>query len=117
MPQFVPDQVAFGDVIGAGAWDDNHHREHQQFVQTLAGQTPPVLFANYDFLSMLSADQQRRRSMFETHQEAHAILAQLTNTQAVDFGQFDITAEQGFYDFLGWHSTVHANIRQALGIV
>ena len=55
MPQFQPDQVTFNDGPGLGMWDDNHYREHQQFVQVLAGQTPPVLLDNYDFLQMLTA--------------------------------------------------------------
>ena len=59
MPQFAPDQVTFQDGPGMGAWDDSHYREHLQFVQVLAGKTPPVLLPDYDFIQMLTAGSSR----------------------------------------------------------
>jgi hypothetical protein len=116
MPQFSPDQVTFGDVPGLGVWDDNHHREHQQFVEALAGQTPAVLIPNFDFLQMLTAGP-ARGSIVETHNQAHALLRQITGVGGVDYSQFDLSNADDFYNFTGYHATEHAAIRQALGIV
>jgi hypothetical protein len=116
MPQFQPDIVTFDDGPGLGMWDDNHHREHQQFVQVLAQQSPPVLIANYDFLQMLTAGN-ARRSIVETHNDAHALLRQITGVSGVDYSQFDLSKPDDFYNFTGYHGTEHAAIRAALGIV
>ena len=116
MPQFSPDQVTFQDGPGLGMWDDNHHREHQQFVQVLAGQTPPILLANYDFLQMLTGGT-ARKSIYETHSQAHDFLRQATGVSGVDYSDFDLNNEYDFYNFTGYHATEHAAIRQVLGIV
>ena len=116
MPQFQPDQVTFQDIPGLGMWDDNHHREHQQFVEVLAGQTPAILINNYDFLQMLTAGG-AERSIVETHSAAHNLLRQATGVSGTDYSQFDLKNEDDFYNFLGYHATEHAAIRQALGIV
>ena len=116
MPQFQPDQVTFGDVPGFGMWDDNHYREHQQFVQALAALTPPILIPNFDFLQMLTAGP-ARASIVETHSQAHELLRQITGVGGVDYSQFDLSNPSAFYSFTGYHATEHAAIRQALGIV
>ena len=115
MPQFQPDQTTFGDAPGYGYWDTAHHREHLQFVVTLAGQNPPVLLADYDFLQMLTAGKQRR-SIVESHNEVHALLRQITGVSGVDYSQFDLNNDGDFYSFLSYHSTEHQAIRAALGI-
>lgn len=116
MPQFQPDQVTFKDIPGYGYWDDSHHREHLQFVQVLAQQTPPIDFPDYDFLQMLTAGASRR-SVVDSHATAHNLLSQIVGVTAVDFSAFNLDDGQDFYNFLGYHSTTHAQIRQALGIV
>jgi hypothetical protein len=116
MPQFQPDQVTFDDGPGLGVWDDNHHREHQQFVEVLAGQTPAVLIPNYDFLQMLTAGA-ARRSIVESHNQAHALLRQVTGVGGVDYSEFDLSKPDDFYNFTGYHATEHAAIRAVLGIV
>jgi hypothetical protein len=116
MPQFAPDQVTFGDGPGLGMWDDNHHREHQQFVEVLAGQVPAVLLPNYDFLQMLTAGN-ARPSIVETHSAAHDLLRQITGVGGVDYSQFDLSNADDFYNFTGYHATEHAAIRAVLGIV
>lgn len=115
MPQFAPDQVTFQDIPGLGTWDTGHHREHQQFVQVLSEQTPAILLANYDFLQMLTAGN-ARRSILETHMEAHNLLRQITSISGVDYSQFNLDNDLDFYDFLGYHSTEHQQLRAALGI-
>lgn len=115
MPQFTPDQVTFGDGPGYGYWDIAHHREHLQFVQTLAEQTTPVLLADYDFLQMLTAGKERR-SIVESHNDAHDLLRQITGITGVDYSQFDLNNDGDFYSFLGYHAQEHQAIRAALGI-
>lgn len=116
MPQFSPDQVTFGDPTGYGAWDLGHAREHLQFVQSLAALTPPVLLANYDFLSLLNAGA-ARKSQIETHAQAHTLLGQIVGVTSSDFGGYNLDSPDDFATFLGAHATTHAQIRQALGIV
>jgi hypothetical protein len=116
MPQFSPDQVTFDDGPGLGMWDDSHHREHQQFVEVLAQQTPAVLIPNYDFLQMLTAGS-ARRSIVESHNQAHAQLRQVTGVAGTDYSQYDLSKPDDFYNFTGYHSSEHAAIRQALGIM
>ena len=75
MPQFTPDQVVFGDGVGMGYWDSSHYREHQQFVQVLAQQTPAVLISDYDFLQMLTAGGNWQSSIVESHNQIHTVFA------------------------------------------
>lgn len=116
MPQFSPDLVTFKDFPGYGYWDTGHHREHQQFVTVLAGQTPAILLDNFDFLQMLTSGNARKQ-ILESHQVAHQLLSQAIGTTAVDFTGFDLDNDQDFYSFLGYHSQTHAQIRASLGIV
>ena len=116
MPQFSPDIVTFDDGPGLGMWDDNHHREHQQFVEVLAQQTPAVLIPNYDFLQMLTAGN-ARRSIAESHQKAHDQLRQITGVAGTDYSQYNLSDQSDFYSFLGYHSSEHQAIRQVLGIL
>jgi hypothetical protein len=117
MPQFFPDQVSFGDLPGYGAYDVGHYREHQQFVQTLAMQTPAVLIPDYDFLQFLTAGQ-ARNSIMQTHYQAHLLLRnQIGITNGVDLSAFNLDSQDDFYSWIGFHSQEHGLIRQALGIV
>ena len=116
MPQFSPDQVTFDDGPGLGVWDDSHHREHQQFVEVLAQQVPAVLIPNYDFLQFLTSGN-ARRSIADSHQKAHDQLGQILGITATDFSDYDLSKQDDFYNFLGYHATVHSQIRLALGIV
>jgi hypothetical protein len=115
MPQFAPDQVDFGDVVGYGAFDVGHHREHLQFVQTLAMLPSPIVIPDYDFLQFLTAGQ-ARQSQVITHYQAHLLLRQATNVQGVDLTQFNYDSQDDFYNFIGYHSQEHILIRQQLGI-
>lgn len=115
MPQFSPDQCTFGDAPGLGMWDVGHYREHQQFVEILAGLTPDILLPNYDFLQMLTAGQ-LRRSVVETHYQAHQQLRSVTGITGVDLSQFNLDDQNDFYNFLGYHASEHVQLRQALGI-
>ena len=116
MPQFQPDTVTFNDIPGLGMWDDNHHREHQQFVEVLAGQTPAVLIPNYDLLQMLTAGS-AHSSIVPSHNQSHALLRQITGVAGTDYSQYDLSKEDDFYNFTGFHATEHAAIRAVLGIV
>jgi hypothetical protein len=115
MPNFAPDQVTFGDVPGLGDWDIAHYREHQQFVQVLAEQTPPILLDNYDLMQMLTAGGERSAAL-ESHNVVHTLLRQITGVGGTDYSQFNYDSEDDFYSFLGYHSTEHQQLRQALGI-
>ena len=115
MPQFVPDQCTFQDGPGLGQWDDNHHREHQQFVEVLATRTPAILIPNFDFLQFLTSGN-ARASNAQSHQQAHDLLSGIVGITATDFSEYDLSKQDDFYSFLGYHSTTHAQIRQALGI-
>lgn len=115
MPQFAPDQVDFGDLPGYGAFDVGHHREHLQFVQTLAMLPSPILIPDFDFLQFLTAGQVRQ-SQVVTHYQAHLMLRQSANVQGVDLSQFNLDKSDDFYSWIGYHSTEHSLIRQALGI-
>lgn len=116
MPQFQPDTVTFNDIPGLGMWDDNHHREHQQFVEVLAGQTPAILIPNFDLLQMLTAGS-ARSSIVLSHNQSHALLRQITGVAGTDYSQYDLSKEDDFYNFTGFHATEHAAIRAVLGIV
>lgn len=116
MINFVPDQVTFGDPIGAGYWDDAHAREHSAFVQAFAGRSPAITLPDYNLLQFLAAPGGARRDQQEAHAKAHALLAQQIGATAVDFSQFNLDDEGDFYGFLGYHATAHAQIRQFLGI-
>ena len=116
MPQFSPDQVTFNDGPGLGMWDDSHHREHQQFVEVLAQKVPAVLIPNYDFLQFLTIGS-ARASIAQSHQKAHDQLSQVLGITATDFGDYDLSKQDDFYNFTGYHATTHAQIRAALGIV
>ena len=116
MPQFQPDTVTFDDGPGLGVWDDSHHREHQQFVEVLAQQVPAILIPNYDFLQMLTAGN-ARRSITESHDQAHALLRSITGVAGTDYSQYDLSKSDDFYNFTGYHATEHAAIRAVLGIV
>lgn len=115
MPQFQPDVCTFKDDVGMGFWDISHYREHLQFVQVLGGQTPPILLPDYDLSQMLTAGALRRQ-IVDSHREAHALLDAVLGITELDYSQFDLDSEDDFYSFLGYHSTGHAAIRQALGI-
>lgn len=115
MPQFSPDQVTFNDIPGMAQWDDSHYREHLQFVQTLAGLSPPILLADYDFLQMLTA-QEGRRSVIESHNVAHRLLQQICGFTGTDYSGYNLAQEGDFYSFLGYHAQDHASIRSFLGI-
>lgn len=117
MPQFsLPSNVTWKDQIGYGYWDDNHHRQHQQYVQMLSEQTPAILIPNYDFLQMLNGAN-ARKSIVETHQQAHTALRQALNVQGVDLTEFDLDNQYDFNNFLGYHDADHAAFNAALGIV
>lgn len=116
MPQFAPSNVTFQDPIGYGYWDDNHARQHGQYTLILAGQTPAILIPNYDFLQMLSAGA-ARKSIVDTHMQAHNVLRQILNVQGVDLTQFNLDSDLDFYNWLGYHDADHMGFDTALGIV
>jgi|ERR1700690_40601 len=116
MPQFQPDLANFGDLPGYGAFDIGHHREHLQFVQVLSQASPPIVIPDYDFMAFLTSGQ-AQKSMLDSHQDAHALLRQITGVQGIDLSQVDLTKENDFTNWIGYHSSEHAAIRQVLGIV
>jgi len=116
MPQFAPSDVTFKDQVGYGYWDDSHHRQHAQYTEVLAEQTPAILIPNYDFLQMLTAGNVRK-SIVETHMQAHTVLRQILGVQGVDLTGFDLDSEQDFYNFLSYHDADHLAFNLALGIV
>lgn len=115
MPQFQPDQATFRDAIGYAQFDIGHAREHIQFVQVLAAKTPAVLLPDWDMLQFLAAGKTRSQAI-QTHQSVHALLNSTLGLTSVDFSTFNYDDENDFYNFLGYHSQAHAQIRQALGI-
>ena len=115
MPNFQPDICTFQDAIGYGAWDIGHDREHLQFVQAAAALTNPIVLPAYDFLNILNS-RQAQRAQLEAHQKAHDLLGQIAGLTAVDFTGFDLTKQDDFYNFLGYHQTTHAQLRQFFGI-
>lgn len=116
MPQFSPDQVSFGDLAGYGSWETGHYREHLQFVQVLAGMTPAVLIPDRDLFPFLTAGQ-ARKSQIESHAAIHALLRAVTGVQGTDLSAVDLDDGTDFNNWLGYHSSEHSQIRQALGIV
>ena len=116
MPQFSPDIVTFHDVAGYGAWDIGHAREHLQFVQVLAQQTPAVSIPDFDFLTFLTAGP-AANSILQTHQQAHALLNSILGITSIDLSEVDLTKENDFDNWIGYHQSAHQAIRQQLGIV
>ena len=86
-----------------------------QIVQVLAAQTPTIQLSDYDFLQLLTAGD-ARKSIWETHSQAHNLLRQITGVGGVDYSEFDLTKQDDFYSFLSYHSTEHQAMRAALGI-
>jgi hypothetical protein len=115
MPQFAPDQVAFKDLPGYGAYDVGHAREHIQFANVLAAATHPTVLPVYDFQQFLTAGS-ARRSIVQSHYQTHLLLRGALGITGVDLSEFNLDSQDDFYSFLGYHSSEHALIRQALGI-
>jgi hypothetical protein len=115
MPNFQPDQVTFQDLPGYGAWDIGHAREHMQFVQVLAKQTPAVLIPDFDFLQFLTAGQ-ARKSIVQSHAQSHSILRGALGITGTDLSVLDLEGQDDFYSWLGYHASEHAQMRQVLGI-
>jgi len=113
MTDFAPDQVGFGDLPGYGDWQDGHHREHLAFADAFAIQSVPVLIPPYDFLSFLTNP---TPANIGDHQSIHALINARLGLTSIDFGQLDLTNEDDFYSWLGYHATAHQQIRQALGL-
>jgi hypothetical protein len=116
MPQFAPDQVTFGDLSGYGSWDIGHMREHLQFVQVLSQKTPAVNIPDFDFLSFLTAGS-ARKSILETHAQSHQLITAALGITGTDLSAVNLDDQGDFYSWTGYHSTEHAQIRQALGII
>lgn len=115
MPQFSPDQVTFNDLPGYGMFDVGHAREHSQFFTILAQQTPAIVIPDYPLLSLLTAGV-ARADVLRSHLDSHRLLRQATGITGIDLSQVDLDKEQDFYDWLGYHSQEHAQIRQVLGV-
>jgi hypothetical protein len=116
MPNFQPDQVAFQDMPGYGAWDIGHYREHHQFIQVFAAQSPAVLIPDFDFLQFLTAGQ-ARASILQTHAQAHVALRAALGITGNDLSVVNLDAQDDFYNWLGIHATEHAQMRQVLGVL
>ena len=112
---FQPDICTFKDPVGYGAFDVGHDREHLQFVQMAASRTPPIVLPAYDFLSILTAGR-TQQAQLESHQSVHDLLSDIAGITAVDFSQFDLTKQDDFYNFLGYHQTTHQQLRAFFGI-
>ena len=112
---FQPDQVTFGDLAGYGYWDDGHAREHLAFETAFAGQTPAVALPSPDLLTFLASGP-ARKSVLQSHSDAHKLLRPLCGITGVDLSAVDLENESGFYDWLGYHAQEHAQIRQFLGM-
>jgi hypothetical protein len=115
MPQFSPDIVAFGDLAGYGAWDIGHMREHLQFVQILSQQTPGILIPDFDFLTFLASGP-AANSILQSHQNSHALLNSILGITSIDLSEVDLTKENDFENWIGYHQSAHQAIRQQLGI-
>jgi hypothetical protein len=44
-------------------------------------------------------------------------LSSIAGITSVDFTQFDLSKQDDFYNFLGYHQTTHQQLRQFFGIV
>ncbi len=115
MPQFSPDQVAFDDAPGYGAWDIGHAREHIQFVQVLAAQSPSIEIPDYNMLSFFTAGS-ARGSIAQSHSDVHNLLRGALGITGVDLSVLDFKDQASFYDWLAYHSAEHAQIRQIIGL-
>jgi len=115
MPQFQPDIATFGDIAGYGAFDIGHAREHMQFVVTLQQQTPTVLIPDFDFMQFLTAGQ-ARKSIVQSHAQSHQLLRAALGLTGTDLSAVDLDKQDDFYNWLGYHQSEHALIRQSLGI-
>jgi hypothetical protein len=115
MPQFAPDQVDFGDVIGYGAWDTGHGREHLQFVQVSSQANPPVALPAYDLFTLLTIKEVRRDALL-AHYQTHLLLRGALGITGVDLSAFNLDDPNSFYDFMAYNRDDHTMIRQQLGI-
>ena len=116
MPQFSPDQVSFGDLAGYGAWDVAHAREHIQFTQVFAQLPVPIVLPSYDLLTFLTGNPVVRASTAQAHSQTHLLIHAALGISGVDMAASNLDDQGSFYDFLGYHSQYHAQIRQALGL-
>jgi hypothetical protein len=115
MPDFQPAQVLFGDPAGYSIWDIGHWREHLNFVQALAQQSPVILLPAPDLGAILSGGPTARESM-DTHQSIHELLRRYTNVQGTDYTDYRLDEEGEFYSFLNYHEAEHMQIRAVLGL-
>jgi len=113
---FNHDQIAFGDAAGFGIWRLEHAYEHTEFVQVLAGLSPPVFASDYPFFDWL-ADKGFQTTWLDTHQSVHDFLRSVTGVGGVDLSNVDFDDQQQWYDWHGAHATEHAQLRAAFGIV
>ena len=42
--EFDPTDFLPGDRAGQGRWEIGHYRQHQRYLEFLAGQDPPIIF-------------------------------------------------------------------------
>ena len=116
MPNFQPDQSSFGDLAGYGYWDDGHAREHQQFVEMFAAQSPSIQIDAANLLTFLASGGNARNAQLQAHQKVHQLLRQPTNVTGIDLAAVDLDNESDFYSWLNLHAAEHAQIRKFLGI-
>src|SRR5215472_1750185 len=116
MPNFQPDICTFQDLTGYGAWDIGHDREHLQFVQVASAMSPAIVLPDYNLLNVLVSEHTQKAQLL-AHQSIHDLLSSIAGITAVDFSDFDLTKQDDFYNFLGYHQATHAQLRQFFGIV
>lgn len=115
--EFQVSQVEFGDIVGLGAWQVGHARQHLRYLAALAARSPPVILADIPLLR-IGEDKEEIRTWFQDHYfNVHLPLRLYAGVSGgSDFSFVDLSSPEAFYDFLDVHFIEHTLLDAALGV-
>jgi hypothetical protein len=115
--EFQVAQVEFGDLVGLGAWQVGHARQHLRYDAVLAARSPPIILPPIP-LFRIGENKEEIRTWFQDHYfNVHLLLRQYSGiTGGSDFSIVDLSKPEAFYDFLDVHFIEHTLLDAALGV-
>ena len=113
--EFDPTDFLPGDRAGQGRWEIGHYRQHQRYLEFLAGQDPPIIIAEQPIITMGNTDLERK-IFLNSHQVAHELIRPYANVTGIDLALVDFKNEEEFFVWLDVHASEHALLDQAFGL-